>query len=156
MAHDEPLDTDATPISNSRASRVLIVEDDPAFSDFLAWSLVEHGYAVDTAGSIREALQLLGRALPASAFDLVLSDIAMPGGPGTDLLFSPQVVARQTPVILMSGYATHELRAFVEDCGGDFLQKPFKLDQLFQCLLSRLQARYVAGSGVPIAQGEAP
>jgi DNA-binding response OmpR family regulator len=156
MPHDEPLDTEATPISHLRASRVLIVEDDPAFSDFLAWSLAEHGYAVDTAGTTREALQLLSRALPAAAFDLVLSDIAMPGSPGTDLLFSSVIIARQTPVILMSGYATRELRAFVEDCGGDFLHKPFKLDQLFQCVLGRLRARYQAGSGAPVLQGEAP
>jgi DNA-binding NtrC family response regulator len=155
MLHDEPLDPAAMPISNPGASRVLIVEDDPAFSDFLGWSLAEHGYAVHTAGNIREALQLLGRAVPA-ALDLVLSDIAMPGGPGTDLLFSPQDVARQTPVILRSGYATRELRALVEDCRGDFLQKPFKLDQLSQCVLNRLQARYLAGRGAPAAQGEAP
>ncbi|MEO6599440.1 MAG: hypothetical protein ABIQ16_06175, partial [Polyangiaceae bacterium] len=62
MPHDGHLETDTAPLSNPGAPRVLIVEDDPAFSDFLAWSLAGRGYAVDTAGSTREALLLLGRA----------------------------------------------------------------------------------------------
>jgi DNA-binding response OmpR family regulator len=151
MQHREMDESNAPRVGEQRPSRVLIVEDDPAFSDFLAWSLAEHGYAVDTAGNTREALLLLAAAVPAAAFDVVLSDIAMPGSPGTDLLFSSELLARQTPVILMSGYATRELRAFVQDCGGDFLQKPFKLEQLFQCILSRLRARYSSGSTAPSA-----
>ena len=126
----------------SPRSRVLVVEDDPAFSDFLVWSLTDHGYAVETAGSTHEALSRLGVPDDAAPFDLVLSDVAMPGGSGTDLLFSPAIVDRNTPVILMSGFGTNELQAFVTDAGAEFLQKPFKLDALFQCVLGRLRTRF--------------
>ncbi len=130
--------------------RVLIVEDDPAFADFLAWSLAERGYAVELAADVREALTRLGEGSEPVAFDLVLSDIALPGAPGTDLLFSRAVVARRTPVILMSGFATSELQAFVETCGGEFLSKPFKLDSLFQSLGGRLLAADASPCGVEV------
>jgi DNA-binding response OmpR family regulator len=155
MRQDERYSAQPLPKDEPHVSRVLIVEDDPAFSDFLAWSLSEHGYAVSTAANIREALSQLAGSLPAAEFDLILSDIAMPGSPGTDLLFSTEIVSRQTPVIFMSGYAPRELRAFVQDCGGDFLQKPFKLNLLFECIVDRLQARAEAGSRIPTAHGGA-
>lgn len=132
---------DCKPLPAPRSHfRVLIVEDDPAFADFLAWSLVGRGYAVESAADLDAALTLLGEGSEAASFDLVLSDIALPGAPGIDLLFSSAVVARRTPVILMSGFATSELRAFVETCGGELLSKPFKLDSLFQCVSGRLRA----------------
>ena len=118
--------------------RVLLVEDDPAFSDFLAWSLVGRGYAVESAENLAEALTLLGEGHGPARFDLVLSDIALPGAPGTDLLFSHAVVARKTPLILMSGFATNELQAFVAACGAELLSKPFKLESLFQCVTGAL------------------
>ncbi len=134
-ASDDNLEPRIAPASFARAkpvrSRVLIVEDDPAFADFLAWTLVDRGYTVQTAGNIAEALAVLGTE---QAFDVVLSDVALPGAPGTDLLFTQAIVARKTPVILMSGYGGSDLQAFVETCGGAFLSKPFKLDALFQCV----------------------
>ena len=134
--------TSALPWAEGRALRglrVLIVEDDPAFAEFLAWSLSERGYAIELAVNIAEALALLGDGDGPAPFDLVLSDIALPGAPGTDLLFSQTVVLRKTPVVLMSGFANNELQIFVEACGGEFLSKPFKLDSLFQCVSGRLQ-----------------
>ena len=127
------------PRAHSPVVRVLIVEDDPAFAEFLAWSLSERGYAVELAMNIGEALTLLGDGVGLARFDLVLSDIALPGAPGTDLLFSQTVVLRRTPVVLMSGFATNELKTFVAACGGEFLSKPFKLDSLFRCVSGRLQ-----------------
>ena len=133
----------------------MVVEDDPAFADFLTWSLLERGYSVTTAASTREALALLDEAEASALFDLVLSDIAMPGAPGTDLLFSRSVVARKTPVILMSGYGTSELQTFVETCGGTFLHKPFKLDSLYLAVHGHLQAHSAPGSVAANAHREA-
>jgi CheY-like chemotaxis protein len=74
-------------------SRVLLVEDDPAFSDFLAWSFTQHGYTVEKAANTREALSLLDRRGESAPFDLVLSDVAMPGGSGTDSRRSSKIRA---------------------------------------------------------------
>ncbi|MEI9950283.1 MAG: response regulator [Pseudomonadota bacterium] len=138
-------------------SRILLVEDDPAFSDFLAWCLAERGYAVQTAANTREALELIGDLDQPGSFDIVLSDVAMPGGSGTELLFSPVLVMHKTPVILMSAFGTKELEDFIADAGGEFLSKPFNVDSLFQCVLAQLRGRYAAsvsqgydsGTGAP-------
>jgi DNA-binding NtrC family response regulator len=108
----------------------------------LALCLAEHGYEVETAGNAPEAISLLGSAANDEPFDLVLSDVAMPGGSGTDLLFSPAVTDRHIPVILMSAFGTDALREFVRETGAELLQKPFKLDSLFECVLSQLRTRF--------------
>jgi DNA-binding response OmpR family regulator len=122
-------------------ARILLVEDDPAFSEFLAWCLADRGYAVSTASSTQEALELIGDPDRPGSFDIVLSDVAMPGGAGTEFLFSPEIVRRRTPVILMSAFGSRELEQFVADAGAEFLRKPFNIDSLFRCVLAKLQAR---------------
>src|SRR5262249_60571176 len=62
--------------------KVLIVDDDPASLDYFSFALESCGAVVSVAASAREALESVSRALP----DVILSDIAMPGGDGYWLL----------------------------------------------------------------------
>src|SRR5437867_12561564 len=59
---------------------ILVVDDEPAIQDILTWSLAAEGYSVATAGSGEEALTRLGE----QDFDVIVTDIVMPGLNGLD------------------------------------------------------------------------
>src|SRR6185295_151505 len=83
--------------------RVLIVDDDRDICEVLQFVLEGQGAVVTVAASAAEALSALERSMP----DVLLSDIAMPGGSGYDLM--RRVVAseggRDLPAAALSGYA---------------------------------------------------
>lgn len=90
--------------------RILTVEDDDATREFLATVLVQSGAETTTAGSVREALAALGTG----PFDLLISDIAMPGEDGYTLI--GKVRLRETsgggrmPALALTGQARAEDR----------------------------------------------
>jgi CheY-like chemotaxis protein len=82
---------------SQRATRILLVDDDPVFRDALAFSLKRKGYDLLLASGGKEAFELL-RAHPV---DIVVSDIRMPEGDGVELLGSIRERDPDVPVILM-------------------------------------------------------
>ena len=81
--------------------RVLVVDDEEQIRHMLRKILTRAGHEVHTAGNVAEAI---AACEPAGAFDVVISDIAMPGNDGHELA---RWLANQCPtsrVILMSGY----------------------------------------------------
>ena len=81
--------------------KILIIDDDVTFSLMLRTWLGKKGFGVDTAADIAAGRQLLAEG----SYDLVLSDMRLPDGDGTDLL---QWIAERgvtVPVIVMTGYA---------------------------------------------------
>ena len=69
--------------------RVLVVEDEPEARDSMRMLLQRFGAEVGTAGSARQALEAFSRGM----FDVVISDIAMPGGDGYELMRSIRALA---------------------------------------------------------------
>lgn len=128
-----------------RRCAILVVEDDPAFAELLEYKLGRHGYAVTTAHDAREAIALLGESATLGCpFDLILSDVRLPHGLGTDFLSLD--VAQGTPLILMTAFPSPELRSFVEGKGGELVEKPFTLDAITARVLARLRARLLGES----------
>jgi signal transduction histidine kinase len=83
--------------------RILLVEDHPDTRRIMARLLKSLGYSVETAGSVKEALELIDK----QAFDLLLSDIGLPDGSGTDIM--TRVKARtRTKGIALSGFGQHD------------------------------------------------
>lgn len=80
-------------------TRVLLVDDDPALRRLIAEWLAENGFEVAVAGSGTEAYNRLGN----STYDVVLSDISMPGMTGLDLLRLVRGRDLDIPVVLMTG-----------------------------------------------------
>ena len=78
-------------------SRILIVEDEDIIRNALKKVLVRQQYDVAEAGSVEEAIPLLP-----TGFDLIISDLRLPGEPGTYLLEH----CNSTPVIIMTSYAS--------------------------------------------------
>ncbi len=103
-------------------ARILIVEDEAVVRSELKRLLQRHGHHVTEAASIREAME----ASP-PAFDLVLSDLRLPGAQGTELIKAAEGV----PVIIMTSYATVRSAVEAMKLGAvDYLSKPFDPDEL--------------------------
>src|SRR3954470_13363890 len=80
---------------------VLVVDDDEIVRTTTARILTRAGYSVSEAASAGEAV---ARCESADAFDLVLSDVVMPGQSGYDLARAVRVMSPRTAVVLVSGY----------------------------------------------------
>lgn len=114
-------------ILGQRSGRILLVDDDAAVRHVLERFLAQAGHSVATAASVDEAIGWLGR----EAFDLVLTDLNMPGSSGLDLLASVRSKWPTTRTMLMSGGAEAAHAAAAIEYGVDRLfLKPFHMDEL--------------------------
>jgi PAS domain S-box-containing protein len=120
--------------------KILIVEDDDGVRDFAAKTLRFGGYVVEEAATAQEAIAILEKE--GSGFDLVFSDIVMPGMSGIDLV---EVLSERWPdlrVVLTSGYTEQkaQLETFLGE-GYPFLSKPYDVPSLLKRLKKSLGAR---------------
>lgn len=123
--------------------RILIVEDEKRLQFLLARALRDRGYTVVPADSAEQALAELERA----AFDLILSDIVLPGLDGTELV---PIVRKRWPrvaIVLMSGYPG----AASLPAGILSLPKPFTIDRLAMHVRQALDATTRHDSTLPRA-----
>ena len=108
-------------------ARILIAEDDRSVQSFVSRALRHRGHAVTAVDDGTEALG----ALQAGAYDLLVSDIVMPGLDGIALAL---VVARDwpdMPVLLMTGYSAERQRAHnLDEIICRVVTKPFTLEQI--------------------------
>jgi two-component system, NtrC family, response regulator HydG len=118
-------------------NRILIVDDEAGLRTSLAANLELEGYEVVEAGGGAGAVELVREA----PFDLVISDVRMPGMSGIDVFREIRRIRHEIPVILMTGFTAEKLLA--EALGeGVFavLSKPVAVDQLIALI-----ARVIAG-----------
>ena len=109
------------------ALKVLLVEDDVQVGDMVEAMLMDLGHAVVRAERPSEAMKILRRQLP---FDLLLTDLVMPGGKsGVDLARQAVKLRPALPVILSSGY-TGETLSQATDAPWPLLLKPYSAEAL--------------------------
>jgi len=105
-------------------ARVLVVDDDDAIRDTL-YELLSEEYLCQTAETAEKAFA----RLEADSYDVVLTDISMPGLSGLELLGHIRQKFPNTPVIMISGIGDHEHAQGLIKLGAfDFLLKPFTLE----------------------------
>jgi len=101
--------------------KVLVVDDDPVVGRSFERVLSGKGYAVITARDGEEALRKLG----AEAYDVVFTDIRMPGMSGLEVAERVKASQPWLPVVIVTGYGTEENEAQAEAAGvAEFLRKP--------------------------------
>jgi two-component system, cell cycle sensor histidine kinase and response regulator CckA len=126
--------------------RILIVEDDEAIRQITFAILDSLGYRVNAVPGSNEALSLF-RAEPAPVFDLLLTDVIMPGMDGLTLARRIHDLHTNGPLrtLFMSGYlgSAETVRA-VTDYNLPFIEKPFTLDTLARRVRDALDAAPVA------------
>ncbi len=106
---------------------LLVVDDDPGIVSWLADALPEEGFSVRGETNARRALELLA----STPFDLVVSDVEMPGLRGIDLLREIHKTRPEQMVLLVTAFGSIDLAVSAVRSGAvDFLAKPFKLEVL--------------------------
>ena len=117
---------------------VLIVEDEAPLREATAQRLRDQGFAVVQAGTGEQALERLAEF----AFDVVVTDLRLPGVDGTQVL---QAAVERYPEIIgivVTGFGT--VKGAVEAIkvgAADFITKPFQFDELLHVLSSALEQR---------------
>lgn len=117
------------------AARLMIVDDDQALRQMLAWHFEEAGYQVTVAGSCRAALE----QARAGVLDLALLDYRLPDGTGLDLLARLQALHPRLATVMMSGSSTAPAGAAAGRGAYAFVRKPVRPPQLDD-LLARASA----------------
>ncbi|MFA7060483.1 MAG: sigma-54 dependent transcriptional regulator [Pedobacter sp.] len=106
---------------------ILIVDDELSMREFLTILLEMEGYVVTSASSAEEALALLGSSL----FDLVISDVQMPGLGGIELLGRIKTMTTETAVLMISAFCAAEQAVEAMKLGAyDYIAKPFKIEEI--------------------------
>jgi two-component system response regulator AtoC len=107
--------------------KILVVDDDSSMRLAVAESLEICGYHVSTADNGEEAMALFKK----DRFNLVITDMRMPGMTGMDVLTGVKSLSSQTPVILITAYGTISAAVEAMKAGAaEFIMKPFSLDDL--------------------------
>jgi CheY-like chemotaxis protein len=114
--------------------RILIAEDDFEMRRLLSSSLHKDGYEVVEAANGAEMLAELSAGLTYAApfgFDLIISDIRMPGATGLEALAGLRTCLAPPPVILITAFGDEATHAEAERLGAIALfDKPFEIDQI--------------------------
>ena len=117
--------------------RILLVEDEDAVRSFAAKSLKRRGYEVVEAGDGEEALEILEDE--PESFDMLISDVVMPGMDGPTLLKKARPYLGSARIVFMSGYAEEEFQdTLSSDLDISFLPKPFDIQQLAERVKQQL------------------
>src|SRR5437867_8496260 len=122
--------------------RILVIDDEKSMRELLAHVLKRAGYRVTTAENGETGCQLFDM----DVYDLVISDISMPGVSGLDVLRRVHESVSDTPVILITAYGSKETAIEAVKLGAfDYFEKPFKVEEVRTRVANALaQKRLVA------------
>jgi len=116
--------------------KILVVDDELSMREFLAILLEREGYDVTVAVSAHEALILM----ESTPFDLVLSDVNMPGLSGIELLARIKEKSPETAVLMLTAFSAAEQAVEAMKLGAyDYVCKPFKNEEIKQLIKNALE-----------------
>jgi DNA-binding NtrC family response regulator len=119
-------------------ARILIIDDEESIRDSVGQVLEKEGYAVESAVSGQEGLSLFGK----KAFQVVYLDLKLPGIKGLDVLSRIKETSPETPVIIITGYASIESAVEAMKRGSfDYLTKPFTPEEVRVTTRKALESR---------------
>lgn len=117
--------------------KILVVDDDARGLHNVAMYLRLEDFDVDEAGDGNQAVLVLEQA----KFDLVLSDVMMPGLDGFGLLKHIRSIFPEIPVLLMSACFDVEVEEIIKRGAADFIEKPLDLDMLVSRIRRVLESK---------------
>lgn len=130
--------------AKARRIRLLLAEDDGPFRDMLVWAFEDQGCEVVAVGNGADLRELLVRSLPESGavkpFDIVVTDVRMPGWTGLRAIESLNGVPDMPPVVVMTAFGDEEVKERAKKAGAvAVLDKP--VDPADLCSLVQATAR---------------
>jgi EAL domain-containing protein (putative c-di-GMP-specific phosphodiesterase class I) len=139
--HERPDQHPAAAAPSGAHARVLVVEDDRALLEAYTDILLEHGFDVTVAADGRSAL----RALETDTFDVVLSDVVMPGATGVDILRAVRERDLDVPVVLVTANPTADTAIQALEMGAlHYLVKPVATGELLRCVENATRLKKLA------------
>jgi DNA-binding NtrC family response regulator len=125
-----------------RKAHLLIVDDDPNTLASLSRAFRLAGHEATVCDNAARALELLR----GETFDLILSDVVMPGKSGLELLEDLKTAGLKMPIVLISGQANIEMAVRATKLGAlDFLEKPLSTDKLLVTVENALRLSRLEG-----------
>lgn len=123
-------------------SKIVVIEDEKNMREILKILLEGEGYDVCSASDGTEGLAFLSRDI----FDLVITDIKMPGADGFQILKKAQEISPETLVIITTAFGTTESAIEAMKHGAyDYIHKPFKIDEIRLVVKKALEKRKLRG-----------
>jgi len=117
--------------NKEHAIKILIVDDQPDLLGVLRDILVAQNFMVSTAGSAEQALQ----ELKARTFDLIISDIGLPGMNGWQLVEAARRYQDGLEAIMISSWQDDETESHLRRTGASkIIHKPFRVDVLLEAI----------------------
>jgi DNA-binding NtrC family response regulator len=114
-------------MTKDEAPSVMVVDDEPGIRTALRANFLRHGWRVETASGVRDAIF----KLEDREFDLVVTDIRMPDGTGLEVMRSARRAAPGAAIILLTAYGSvPDAVSAMRDGALDYLTKPISFDQL--------------------------
>lgn len=113
--------------SSSGRSRVLVVDDEASIRELLTKTLGLADYEVDSAPDARTAIE----RLRVSQYDLMITDLKMPGLDGLALIREAKRLQPELPIVIITGYSTESTAIDAVNLGvAGYLTKPFRVPQV--------------------------
>jgi len=120
------------------SAKILIVDDEISMREFLSILLLREGYAPETAENSESALKLLSE----KEYELVISDVNMPGLDGIGLLEKIKVQSPDTAVMMITAFSTTEQAVQAMKHGAyNYISKPFKVDEIKLLVRNAIEKR---------------
>lgn len=120
------------------SAKILIVDDEASMREFLSILLEREGYSPETAKNSADALC----ALSEKEYELVISDVNMPGLDGIGLLEKIKSCSPDTPVMMITAFSTTEQAVEAMKYGAyNYISKPFKVDEIKLLVRNAIEKR---------------
>ena len=128
----------ASPVPAMESLNLLLIDNEPAVREMMARMLMSEGHSVVTAESGSEGISEYRRR----KFDLVFTDLGMPGMSGWEVAQTIKRMNPQAIIVLMSGWAVSLDPRKAHELGVDYiLQKPFEVAEVFRVISESLAVR---------------
>ena len=136
------------------AARILVVDDEPYIRELVRETLKSRSFETGVAANGVEALDILSR----ERFDIMLTDVVMPGMDGLELLKRAKRAHPKLRVIVLTAYPRQsDIGDFLLQGADEFLPKPFRANDLVAAIRKvQGQAPGPAPGGTPLLPGDAP
>jgi DNA-binding response OmpR family regulator len=119
-----------------KGHRILLAEDDAEMLKVVAWALRHEGYVVDECHDgavLKKQLDRSGTRSTNVAYDLIVSDIRMPGLSGLEVLEHAEERGDRPPMVLISAFVDRETEDRARRLGAaSLLAKPFATEELLE------------------------
>lgn len=124
-------------IDQAPVARVLVIEDEPLIQETLADMLELGGHSISLAGTGEDGVRMFQEG----EFDIVFTDITLPGISGWDVATVVKGMSQDTPVIAVTGWGPGIKRSDIVNGDVDeVLPKPFDIDRVLDLVVSLMLA----------------